>query len=327
MNRRGRGAVAAGGRSATGAAVDPAPLVARLAVLVGVVVISFSAIFVRLSGSSPTTAALFRAAYALPVLLLLWAWVRREDRRSWSERALAAVAGLLLGLDLALWHRAIELIGAGLSTVLGNTQVLFVGLAAWALYGERPSRLALAVTPVVLVGVVLTSGLGQVDSYGVHPGLGVLYGIGTGITYAIFLLLLRQAGRSGRGPKVGLLLDATVGVAVFSLAVGVVDPRFDPVPSWPAHGWLVALALASQVGGWLVLTWALPRLAALESSVLLLLQPPLTILWAGILFRENLGTAQGLGALLVLLGVGFLSAFGSVDRPLEATDEPTLETT
>ena len=32
------------------------------------------------------------------------------------------------------------LIGAGLGTVMGNLQVLIVGLAAWALFGERLRR-------------------------------------------------------------------------------------------------------------------------------------------------------------------------------------------
>ena len=105
----------------------------RLAALVGVLTISFSAIFVRLAEVSPDTAALFRAVYALPVLAVLWRLLdpgSRPVRLRW----LAFASGLLLGLDLAFWHRAIHWIGAGLATVLGNTQVVFVGLGAWLLH-------------------------------------------------------------------------------------------------------------------------------------------------------------------------------------------------
>lgn len=114
----------------------------RLRALAGVVGISFSAIFVRLSDSSPSTAAFFRAAYALPLLVLLWLPERKQDHRSPRVRLTAVFGGAILGADLAAWHRAIESIGAGLATVLGNTQVVMVAFAAWWLFGERPRRTA-----------------------------------------------------------------------------------------------------------------------------------------------------------------------------------------
>ena len=50
----------------------------RVCATLGAIAIAFSSILVRLSHASPSTAAIFRCAYALPVLGLL-AW--REDRR------------------------------------------------------------------------------------------------------------------------------------------------------------------------------------------------------------------------------------------------------
>ena len=57
------------------------------------------------------------------------------------------------------WHHAIEAVGAGLATVLGNLQVIIVGFFAWLLLGERPSRATLLALPVVLAGVILISGV------------------------------------------------------------------------------------------------------------------------------------------------------------------------
>ncbi|MEE8586657.1 MAG: EamA family transporter [Acidobacteriota bacterium] len=133
----------------------------HLFAVLGTLMISFSAIFVRLADVSASTAAFFRTAYALPVLGILCWLVRRRDRRRASARWLAFLSGLLLAADLNFWHRAIPLIGAGLSTVLGNTQVVFVGLAAWILYGERPRRKALLLVLLIILGVVFISGLGQ----------------------------------------------------------------------------------------------------------------------------------------------------------------------
>ena len=71
------------------------------------------------------------------------------------------------------WHHAIDAVGAGLATVLGNLQVIIVGFFAWLFLGERPSRATLLALPVVLVGVVLISGVIGEDAYGAAPQLGV----------------------------------------------------------------------------------------------------------------------------------------------------------
>ena len=98
-----------------------------------------------------------------------------------------------------------------------------------------------------------------------------------------------------------------------SILIGVFEPSFQLTPTWPAHGWLLALALGSQVIGWLLIAIALPRLAALETSVLLLLQPALTVLWANLIFSEHLSNLQWVGVLLVLGGVAVVSMRGSVN--------------
>ena len=97
-------------------------------------------------------------------------------------------------------HNAIEQVGAGLATVLGNTQVVLVALLAWAALGERPPRSALAAIPVVSVGVVLISGVFEEGAYGANPALGALFGVLTGIAYSGFLLALREGNRDMRRP-------------------------------------------------------------------------------------------------------------------------------
>ncbi len=290
---------------------------ARRLAIMGICAISFSAIFVRLANVSPSTAAVFRTGYALPVLAVIWWVVRRRDERGWRARLLPALAGVFLGIDFYFWHRSIDLIGAGLATVLGNTQVLFVGFAAWMLHGEKPTRSVFWAVPVVFGGVTLVSGVGAAHAYGSDPVLGTLFGVLTGITYTIFLLGFRRAGREST-PPAGPLLDATVGAALVSLLIGLaVDPGLSLIPTWPQHGWLIALALGSQVLGWLFLAMALPRLPAIETSVLLLMQPALTVLWALLIFSEALAVTQWIGVVLVLGGIGSLSLMGTL---VEARD-------
>ena len=277
------------------------------AALAGAVAISFSAIFVRAASVTPVTAGFFRTAYAVPVLFLLW-WRRRDqDQRSHLERGVAALAGLALAADLISWHASISYIGAGLATLLANTQVVFVTLVAWLLLRERPSRTALAALPVVLAGVAAISGLGSEQAFGERPVAGAVLGLVAAIFYSVFLLGYRRANR-GLGPAAGSLLDATAGAAVGVAVAGMLSATLDLRPSWPEHGWLLALALVAQVGGWLLIGYALPRLPARHTSFLILLQPVLTMVWGALLFGERVSAVQLAGVLLVLTGVAAVVA-------------------
>ena len=285
----------------------------HLLALLGVVSISFSAVFIRLALVSPVTATFYRGAYALPVLALLWFAGRGADRRTSRDRLLAFVSGLFLAGDLNLWHESIALVGAGLGTVIPNVQIVFVALVGWLVYGERPSGKTLGLVGLVLVGVTLTSGLARGDAYGQAPVRGVTLGIGAGLSYAVFLLLFRRSNRV-LAPTAGPLFDATAGTVAGALLSVPFDPQFALAVSGTAHLWLFLLALVSQVIGWLCIATALPRLPAVETSVLLLFQPVCAIGWGVVFFDERLSTVQWAGAAIVLLGVATLSASGRTAR-------------
>ncbi|MCU1381665.1 MAG: family transporter [Acidobacteria bacterium] len=278
----------------------------HLLALLGILSISFSAVFVRLAAVSPVTATFFRGAYAAPVLLAVWLAQKSGDRRGARERWLAVVSGLLLAIDLNLWHESIALLGAGLGTVIANVQVVFVAAAAWVLYGERPTPIRMMTIAAVLGGVVLTSGLARHDAYGTRPVAGAVIGLLAGVIYAAFLMVYRDANETP-GPRSGPLLDSTAGMIAGALACAVFDPHFTMTPSVTANMWLVLLAIGSQVIGWLLIGTALPKLPVVETSVLLLGQPVFTVIWGVLWFDERLSVLQWTGAAIVLAGVAVLS--------------------
>ena len=294
-----------------------------LAAAAGAACIASSATLVRLADVEPATAATFRCLYALPVLGLL---LVREDRRYGTraprERWLAAAAGVFFAVDLVLWHHAIAAVGAGIGTVLGNLQVVVVGFLAWWLLGERPSRRLLLAVPIVLVGVVLISGAVGSGAYGENPGLGVVFGVGTSIAYAAFLLLLRHGSKDLRR-SAGPLFDATAVAVVVCVALGPIAGGVDLVPHWPAHGWLVLLALTSQVVGWLLIAVSLPRVPAALTSVVLLLQPVASVALSAAVLGERPSPVQLLGAAIVLGGV--VAATATRRSRASAPPEPAEE--
>jgi drug/metabolite transporter (DMT)-like permease len=272
-----------------------------LAAVLGALTIAFSAIFVRLADVSPATAAIFRCAYAIPILAVLaWDERRRYGPRAAGQARLAWIAGAFFAVDLVLWHHAIGQVGAGLATVLGNTQVVVVPLAAWLFLGEKPGGRVAVSVPIVLVGVVLISGVLGGEAFGRDPVLGVLFGIGTGIAYAGFILIQRGANADLRRPA-GPLLDATISATLVSLLIGLPLGEVNLVPSWPAHGWLLLLAIGVQVMGWLLISLSLPRLPAAITSVVLTIQPVGSVLLGMWLLAEEPSGMQ-------LVGVGFIIA-------------------
>jgi drug/metabolite transporter (DMT)-like permease len=269
----------------------------------GALCIASSATLVGLAGVAPATAAFFRCAYALPLLgVLAWRERRGLGGATAAEVRTAAIAGVFFAVDLVLWHHAIAVAGAGIATVLGNLQVIFVGLAAWAAFGERPRLRLIAALPLVLAGVVLISGVVGSGAYGSDPRLGVLYGAGTSLAYAAFILVLRgPGGESGR--VAGPLLVVTAVAAVTSAALGPVAGGIDLLPTWPAAGWLALLALTTQVAGWMLITWAWRLLPAAQASLLLLIQPVASVAISAAVLGERPSAWQLAGCAVVLAGV------------------------
>jgi len=99
------------------------------------------------------------------------------------------------------------------------------------------------------------------------------------------------------------LFDATLVAGVLSAVTGPFVGGVDLVPSWPAHGWLVTLAITSQVVGWLLISVSLPRVPAALTSVILLLQPVAAVVLSAVVLDERPSRVQLAGAVVVLAGV------------------------
>lgn len=290
----------------------------HLALLAGAGVISFSAVFVRLSEGDPLSIAFFRTAYALPLLFLLWYRKRREDTRTTRERLYALASGVFLAADLVAWHAAIGAIGAGLATLIANSQVVVVAIVAWLVLKEKMRPLVVVSIPVMMIGLGMLTGFGRADSFGARPALGVGLGLISAVSYALFLMLWRQSNIK-HAPTAGPLLETTAGGALTTLAASLLLPgleiSFDF--SWPSHGWLLMLALGNQVLGWLLIGYGLPRLPAIETSIVILCQPVITLGWAILFFDERPSALQIVGGGVVIVAVA-VATFAGVRRIAQA---------
>src|SRR5690606_10128849 len=159
--------------------------------------------------------------------------------RPWRRLLVDVTAGGPLGVDLLLWGRCIEHVGAGIASVLVNVQVVIVPLLALLAYRERPPRRFVVVVPVMLLGVGLAAG--AVGAVGQLRGSAALWGavLGTaaGAAYAGYLFLLRGGDDEGVRHRAQPVLAATVGAALACVALAPVGSGIDLTPGWAAFGW------------------------------------------------------------------------------------------
>lgn len=296
-----------------------------LIALAGATVISFAPLLYIRSDTTPLTGAFYRMLYALPLLgLLIWT-SKKEDPRNSNSRWLAFGAGVLLAIDFVGYHSAIDYIGSGIATMIGNSQVIIVTLVSWWLLGERPNRFILLSLPLVMFGLVLISGIWDDAPYGEDPVKGVIGGMVAAVFYSSFLIVYRQSNRIG-GPAVNAQFDATTGATLGILILGSMPltsvgiEAIDHSITWPNHGWLILLALSCQVIGWIAITYALPRLPAAHTSFAVLLQPVLTIIWGVILLNESPSLQQSAGMALIFAAIIAVTLFGATEDAIIQTD-------
>lgn len=298
--------------------------------LLGAVLISSAPLFVKglvLGGMAPTPIAFWRVAVGAVVLLGLAA-ARGVPLGLGRAAAIPVLASAVaFTIDLYVWHRSIVLVGAGMATILGNTQVFWMTAYGRLLHRERFPRAFKVAVPMAFLGVVLVTGVGsEVDFTGPYLA-GVAFGVATAVAYSTYMICLRQAARqdSGSGRS---SFDQTLVVlgwicalcAVLLLGVCLLEgERIGPETTAEVLG-VIGAGVVPQVLGWIAITSGMRVLPASRAGLLLLLQPTLATVWGALLFGESLAPLQVVGA-AVTLGAIYL---GSVARggPAPAPSPP-----
>lgn len=283
----------------------------------GALSVSSSAVVIGLSGASPGTASFYRCLFALPPLAALAAWERhRAPALSRRGVLLAAVAGALFAGDMLLWTQAIIEVGAGLSTVLVNLQVVLVPLLARLVDGERVSRRYPPAMAVALLGVLLTSGVLGSGASGRDPVGGAVHATLAALCYSGFLFLLRRGGRTGGAVRTYTV--AVAAAALVSLAGGALWHGVRLAPGWPTLGRLLLVAVCGQVLGWLLVAVSAPHLSSPAGAVLLLLTPVGAIVLGALVLGERPAPAQLLGGALILAAAYFVAVYDRAGTPARA---------
>jgi len=275
----------------------------------GAALISFSAVFVKLAHVGPATAGFYRMLFGGLILLLLLGLRREPIFRGHGLSPLVAVCGLLFSLDLTFWHRSIQAVGPGLSTLLANFQVFFLALAGVWLLGEKTTwQLALSL-PLAMAGLYFLVG----PDWGNFPEIykrGVVFGLLAALCYAAYLLFLRKIrSESDRRSSYHTVAFVSLFSALFmGLEVWLGEEGFG-IPDLQSWLSLVAYGIAGQVLGWVFISRGLPMVNASRAGLILLLQPTLAFLWDILLFQRPITPRETSGAILALVAI-YLGTLG-----------------
>ncbi len=211
-----------------------------------------------------------------------------------------AVAGVAFAGDLAFWHWSIQFTSVANSTLLANLASIFVTLAAWVLWRQRPRALFLLALAFALVGVGMLV-RSSVD-FAPRALLGDALGVVTAMFYAWYLLTVK--GLRDRGAATLRLMAVTSTVTAMVLLPAALASGEVMLPGG-ARGWLILLGLAwvTHAGGQGLIAYALAHLPAAFSSVGLLFQPVMAAAFAWLLLGEPLVALQVAGGAVVLAAI------------------------
>ncbi len=277
------------------------PFLPYLAVGVGVVAISFSAIFIRWAEAPPAVIAFYRMLFStlmlMPVALLRY---RRDlTGLGWKGLAAGILAGLLLAAHFYAFITSLSYTSVASSVVLVTAQPLFVALGAYLLYGERLPRDSIPGVILALMGALLI-GVGDLALSWAH-GLGDLLAIGGAVLLAGYFLIGKGLRRHLEVVPYTFMVYGTCTLALFLLVVLTGGPLYPyPRATW---GLFLLMAVVPTILGHTLFNWAIGYLPVMVVSMAFLLEPVGSGFLAWVLLGEELIWTGWLGGIAVLGGL------------------------
>ncbi len=242
--------------------------------------------------------------------VIMFAWTALEGKSLGLPKRIylwSIAAGFAFFCDLWTWHRSIFITGAGMATILGNTQVFGSAILGYFAFREKLTLKFFVAAIVGFVGIVLLIGVGSEDiQLTEHYLMGVFFGLLTGICYASYISLVKKA--SHEHVQVGtlaLMAWTALFCAIFLGASGLIEGEEMLPPDGRSWLFLLGLGLIPQAIGWRVISSSLPHIDAHRAGLALLLQPTMATVWGFLFFGEMLGPLQLIGAVVTLAAIYF----------------------
>ena len=274
-----------------------------LVLALGVVSVSFAAIFIRLADAPPLVIAAYRLCIA-SLLIDPVAWVRsRHELRRLSRRdvTLSVLSGAFLALHFGLWIASLSYTTVATSVVLVTASPVFVAIASYFLFGEKLTRQTILGIVVCFIGAVLI-GYGNWQ-LGPQPLLGGVLALLGALAVAGYMLIGRRLRQN-----IGILSYASLtytSAGILLLLAAIIAGN--PLAGYSSNTYLmlVLLAIVPQLLGHSSLNWSLRFVSATLVTIAVLGEPVGATIFAYLILDEVPTWTEIGGGILILAGIFF----------------------
>ncbi|MCF8010311.1 MAG: DMT family transporter [Clostridiales bacterium] len=272
-----------------------------LAVFLGVMAISTSAIFTKLAQAAPVIIAFYRLGFTVLILMPFMFIKGRQGCSSFRKKdiIMACLAGIMLALHFTAWIASLDYTSVTSSTVLVTMQPVFVIGGGYLFFKEKITFQSFLGAGLAILGCVL---IGVSD---LHAGGDAVYGDILAFTGAAMIsgYVLIGRGLRARLPLIHYtLMVYGMSVLVLLAWVFVLDL---PLGGYSKLTWIYLgiLAVLPTIAGHTVLNWALRYVKAAIISVGILGEPVGATILAYFIFHQVPTFLQVAGAGITILGL------------------------
>ncbi|MGV4438100.1 DMT family transporter [Ornithobacterium rhinotracheale] len=271
----------------------------RIALLLGILLISAYPVLVKYMGNLASISAFYRVLVPAVCLLPILFFSPKEKIPKGKYLIGTLVCGMLFGLDIFFWNRAIEGSTATQATLLTNLAPIFVGVLAFLFLPNKPKRNFWIGAFIALVGMVVFIGWDvfinlSVDIYFV---LGLLSALAYSVYIVISKMVLEKAEVM---PYMALnSISATITLGVLNLLRGTSFTGFSP------KDWVLLFlgGFFCQLVAWALISYATKKMRATRVSLSLLSQTVFAALMAYVVLNEKPTTEMLIGGLIIIVGI------------------------
>lgn len=276
---------------------------ALLELTFGGLMLSLSALAVAFADIGAGGAGFYRMLFASALFYLSLKW-RKVPLHLPSRKAslLTGMAGVFLAIDLILWHHSIYIVGPGIGSILTNCQVFFMTLLGLYLLKEKPSLNFTGAIVLAFLGLYLLLAPEMASALGIR---GVVFGIASGLAYAICVYYLKAASAlpDGGGDKLAQMFNLSVWSGLVMLAYALLRGESLAIGDGQTLLMLVIYGVMVQFVGWLMVNRAIGHISLGLAGLILLLEPVITYFVDVVFLHKPSSLVQIGGALLTVAAV------------------------
>jgi drug/metabolite transporter (DMT)-like permease len=274
--------------------------------IIGVVSVSFAAIFIKLIGSAgpvhPIVIAAWRLIMTAAVIVPIGVTALRG--RLWEvvkeHGPILGVGGLLLGIHFIFWIASLSMTSVASSVVIVCTNPIWVGLASHFVLKERPKRHEVIGIVLAVAGAVI---IGWGDFSVSHRALlGDLLAL-CGAFFASGYILLGRRVRTDLSLLeyiTPVYIAAALVVTPVALIMGLSLVGY----SGKVYLLFAALAVIPQLIGHTSFNWALKYVTATVVAITILGEPVISTVLAYFILHESVTALVITGGIITLIGIG-----------------------